>query len=61
MAPTTHSPVNTSAAQGATTLLVDADFFFYRAASAAEYEMEYSPDLTVIAGSFTRGKQIVEQ
>jgi len=42
-------------------LLVDADFFFYRAASAAEYEMEYSPDLTVIAGSFTRGKQIVEQ
>ena len=44
-----------------TKLLVDADFFFYRSASAAEEEQEYSPDLTVIVGDFRRGKQIVEQ
>ena len=42
-------------------LLIDADFFFYRAASASEMEQEYSPDLTVIVGDFRRGKQIVEQ
>lgn len=42
-------------------LLIDADFFFYRAAAAAEMEQEYSPDLTVIVGDFRRGKQIVEQ
>ena len=42
-------------------LLVDADFFFYRAASAAEEEHDYSPDLTVIVGDFPRGKRIVEQ
>jgi 5'-3' exonuclease len=43
------------------TLLIDADFFFYRAAQASEQEQEYSPDLTVIVGDFHRGKQIVEQ
>ena len=43
------------------TLLIDADFFFYRAAQASEMEQEYSPDLTVIVGDFRRGKQIVEQ
>lgn len=42
-------------------LLVDADFFFYRAASAAEEEHEYSEDLTVIVGDFQKGKRIVEQ
>lgn len=42
-------------------LLIDSDYFFYRAASAAEYEMEYSQDLTVIAGDFKRGKSIVKQ
>ena len=42
-------------------LLVDADFFFYRAAQAAEMEQEYSQDLTVVVGDFRRGKQIVEQ
>ena len=42
-------------------LLIDSDYFFYRAAQAAEYEMEYSPDLTVIAGDFNRGKQIIKQ
>ena len=45
----------------APTLLIDADYFFYRAAQAAEMEQEYSPDLTVIVGDFRRGKQIVEQ
>ena len=44
-----------------TKLLVDADFFFYRAASASEEEHEYNPDLTVIVGDFRRGKNIVEQ
>ena len=44
-----------------TKLLIDADFFFYRAASASEMEQEYSPDLTVIVGDFRRGKQVVEQ
>ena len=38
-----------------------ADYFFYRAAQAAEMEQEYSPDLTVIVGDFRRGKQIVKQ
>jgi len=42
-------------------LLIDADFFFYRAAQAAEVEQEYNPDLTVVVGDFRRGKQIVEQ
>ena len=42
-------------------LLVDADFFFYRAASAAETEMDYSEDLTVVVGDFRQGKRIVEQ
>ena len=43
------------------TLLIDADFFFYRSASAAEMEHDYSPDLTVIVGDFRRGKEIVKQ
>ena len=40
-------------------LLIDADYFFYRAATSAEYEMEYSEDLTVIAGDFKKGKSQV--
>lgn len=43
-----------------TKLLVDADFFWYRAASSSEEEHEYNADLTVIVGNFQRGKQIVE-
>ena len=43
-----------------TKLLVDADYFFYRAASSSEEEHEYNADLTVIVGDFKRGKQIVE-
>lgn len=41
-------------------LLIDADFFFYRAAAAAEIELDYSQDLTVIVGDFSQGKKIVE-
>ncbi len=40
-------------------LLVDADFYFYRSASSAEYEMEYSEDITVIAGDFKKGKAMI--
>ena len=42
-------------------LLIDADYFFYRAATTAEYEMDYSDDLTVIAGDFNIGKRLVEK
>jgi hypothetical protein len=41
-------------------LLVDADYFFYRSASASEEEHEYNADLTVIVGDFKKGKKIVE-
>ena len=43
-----------------TKLLVDADFFFYRAASAAEDEHDYNEEMTVIVGDFRKGKRIVE-
>ena len=43
-----------------TKLLVDADYFFYRSACSAEEEHEYSQDLTVIVGSFPKGKSVVE-
>ena len=44
-----------------TKLLVDMDYFLYRAASAAEEEHEYNEELTVIVGDFKRGKKIVNQ
>ena len=44
-----------------TKLLIDADFFFYRAASSAEREHEYNEELTVIVGDFNEGKRIVTQ
>ena len=43
------------------TLLVDMDFFCYRAAQAAEEELEFDSDLTVIVGSFKTGQRIVKQ
>ena len=43
------------------TLLVDMDFFCYRAAQAAEDELEFSSDLTVIVGDHLRGRRIVRQ
>ena len=42
-------------------LLIDADYFFYRAATTAEFEMDYSEDLTVIAGDFNKGKALVKK
>ncbi len=42
-----------------TTLLIDADYFFYRAASAVEEEHDYNEELTVIVGNFTEAKKIV--
>lgn len=42
-------------------LLIDADYFFYRAATTAEIEMTYSEDVTVIAGDFNRGKEVVKR
>ena len=43
------------------TLLVDMDFFCYRAAQAAEEELEFSPDLTIIVGSHFTGQKIIKQ
>lgn len=43
-----------------TKLLVDADYFLYRSCSAAEMEIEYTSDLTVIVGDFSEGKKIVK-
>ena len=42
-----------------TTILLDADYFFYRAAAASEYEMTWDADVTVIAGSLTNGQKII--
>ena len=44
-----------------TKLLIDADYFVYRAASTAETELEFNPDLTVVVGDFTVGKRLVER
>lgn len=41
-------------------LLIDMDYFLYRAASASEIEMDYSQDLTVVVGDFAKGTSIVE-
>jgi len=43
-----------------TKVLVDADFFLYRAATSAETEMDYSQDLTVVVGDFKRGQRIFQ-
>jgi 5'-3' exonuclease len=42
-------------------LLVDCDYFLYRAASAAEEELDFNPDLTLIIGNFQEAKRIVKQ
>ena len=44
-----------------TKLLIDADYFVYRAASTAETELDFNPDLTVVVGDFTVGKRLVER
>jgi len=42
------------------TLLVDMDFFCYRAAQASEQELEFDSDLTVVVGSFSEGQRIIK-
>lgn len=42
-------------------LIVDADPIVYRAASAAETELDFTSEVTLVTGDFRRGKQIVEQ
>lgn len=41
------------------TLLIDADYFFYRAASAVEEEHDYDSELSIIIGNFKEGKRII--
>jgi len=43
------------------TLLIDADFFLYRAAQAAEEELEFDFETTFVVGDFNKGKTIVKQ
>ena len=43
------------------TLLIDADYFLYRAANASEEELEFDSDTTVVVGSFSRGQSIFRQ
>ena len=40
-----------------TKLLIDADYFLYRAASNAEEELEFDSDLTFVVGSFSKGQR----
>ena len=42
-------------------ILLDADYFLYRAATASEEEHEYTQDLTVIVGDFSAAKKIVKK
>ena len=43
------------------TLLIDADYFLYRAAQASEEELVFDSDTTVVVGSFSRGQSIFKQ
>lgn len=43
------------------TLLVDADFFMYRAANTAEDELAFDFETTLVVGDFHKGKQIFTQ
>ena len=42
-------------------ILIDLDYFLYRAATASEEEHEYTQDLTVIVGNFSAAKKIVQR
>ena len=42
-------------------LLIDFDPILYRAASAAEDELDFTPEVTIITGNYRRGKNIVMQ
>jgi len=39
------------------TLLIDADYFLYRAATHAEEELEFDSDTTIVVGSFKKGQR----
>tara|TARA_R100001443_G_scaffold57801_2_gene68469 strand:+ start:309 stop:1040 length:732 start_codon:yes stop_codon:yes gene_type:complete len=41
-------------------IVLDADYFWYRAAEAAQEEHDYSQDLTVVIGDFNAGKKIIK-
>lgn len=42
-------------------LLIDADYFVYRAAATSEEELEFNPELTVVVGDFRSGQRIVSR
>ena len=42
-----------------TTLLIDADYFFYRAASAVEEELDFDEELSIVVGNYAEAKKIV--
>lgn len=43
------------------TLLIDADYFLYRAATSAEEELVFDEDTTFVVGDFKKGKAMVER
>lgn len=43
------------------TLLIDADYFLYRACNTAEDELEFDFETTVVVGDFRKGQQIFNQ
>ena len=43
------------------TLLIDADYFLYRACNTAEDELEFDFETTVVVGDFRKGQQIFRQ
>ena len=45
----------------APTLLIDADYFVYRAAQSAEDELEFDSDTTFVVGDFKKGRRRVQQ
>ena len=42
-------------------LLIDADFFLYRAVQSSEIEMEFNPDCTVIVGDFPKARGMFQR
>jgi DNA polymerase-1 len=44
-----------------TMLMLDADYFWFRAASAVQQELEFNQDLTVIVGSFSEGQRVIQE
>jgi len=44
-----------------TMIMLDADYFWFRAASAVQQELEFNQDLTVIVGSFSEGQRVIQE